>query len=205
MEKLKVLLGTANRGKVAELTEMLQGLAIEVVALDAVGPFDEVEETGETFAENARLKATAYARLSGLPTIADDSGFEIEALDWRPGVLSARYGGDAAPTFAEKIESLLAEMLISESGSRAAQFKCAVAFAASDGKIIAETEGVVAGSVPEFPRGNGGFGYDPIFVPEGFYTTFAEMSLAEKGALSHRGRAILQIIPYLRTFLGNLT
>jgi len=205
MEKLKVLLGTANRGKVAELTEMLQGLAIEVVALDAVGPFDEVEETGETFAENARLKATAYARLSGLPTIADDSGFEIEALDWRPGVLSARYGGDAAPTFAEKIESLLAEMLISESGSRAAQFKCAVAFAASDGKIIAETEGVVAGSVPEFPRGNGGFGYDPIFVPEGFYTTFAEMSLAEKGALSHRGRAILQIIPYLRTFLANLT
>jgi len=202
---MKLLLGTANRGKVAELAEMLEDLGIAVVPLDAVGPFDEVEETGETFAENAKLKASAYARQSGLPTLADDSGFEVEALDQRPGVLSARYGGDAAPTFAEKIASLLAEMAASGNDSRVARFKCAVAFADPNGEIVAESEGVVTGSVPEFPRGNGGFGYDPIFVPDGFSTTFAEMSSAEKGALSHRGRAILQIIPYLRTFWGNLT
>jgi len=205
MEKMKLLLGTANRGKVAELTEMLDGLNIEVVPLDALGPFEEVEETGETFAENARLKASAYARLSGLPALADDSGFEVEALGWRPGVLSARYGGDAARTFPEKIDLLLREMAASGSSSRTARFKCAVAFAASDGEIVAETEGVVTGRVPEFPSGNGGFGYDPIFIPEGLSVTFAEMPSAEKGALSHRGRAILQIIPYLRTFLGNLT
>ena len=205
MEKMKLLLGTANRGKVAELTEMLDGLNIEVVPLDALGPFEEVEETGETFAENARLKASAYARLSGLPALADDSGFEVEALGWRPGVLSARYGGDAARTFPEKIDLLLREMAASGSSSRTARFKCAVAFAASDGEIVAETEGVVTGRVPEFPSGNGGFGYDPIFIPEDLSVTFAEMPSAEKGALSHRGRAILQIIPYLRTFLGNLT
>lgn len=205
MKKMKLLLGTANCGKVAELTEMLVGLNIEVVPLDALGPFEEVEETGETFAENARLKASAYARLSGLPALADDSGFEVEALGWRPGVLSARYGGNAARTFPEKIDLLLREMAASGSVSRTARFKCAVVFAAPDGRIVAETEGVVTGRVPEFPSGNGGFGYDPIFIPEGLSVTFAEMSSAEKGALSHRGRAILQIIPYLRTFLGNLT
>lgn len=205
MERAKLLLGTANRGKVAELNEMLSGLGFELVPLDAVGPLEDVEETGETFAENARLKASAYARQSGMPALADDSGFEVEALGWRPGVLSARYGGDAAPTFPEKIALLLSEMERSEIPSRAARFKCAVALAASDGEIVAESEGVVTGIVPDSPRGNGGFGYDPIFVPEGFSRTFAEMSSAEKGALSHRGRAILQIIPYLRTFLGTLT
>jgi len=205
MEKTKLLLGTANRGKVAELNEMLSGLGFELVPLDAVGPLEDVEETGETFAENARLKASAYARQSGMPALADDSGFEVEALGWRPGVLSARYGGDAAPTFPEKIAQLLSEMERSEIPSRAARFKCAVALAASDGEIVAESEGVVTGIVSDSPRGNGGFGYDPIFVPEGFSRTFAEMSSAEKGALSHRGRAILQIIPYLRTFLGTLT
>ena len=205
MEKVRLLLGTANRGKVAELAEMLGGMAFELVPLDAAGPFEDVEETGETFAENARLKAAAYARQSGLPTLADDSRFEVEALGWRPGVLSARYGGDAAPTFPQKIALLLNEMAQSGSRSRVARFKCTVALADPDGSIFAETEGIVSGSVAEFPRGNGGFGYDPIFVPEGFSKTFAEMSSAEKGALSHRGRAILQIIPYLRTFLGNLT
>lgn len=205
MEKTKLLLGTANRGKVAELNEMLGGLGVELVPLDAVGPFEDVAETGETFAENARLKASAYARQSGMPTLADDSGFEVEALGWRPGVLSARYGGDAAKTFSEKIALLLSEMEQSKTRSRAARFKCAVALAAADGEIVAESEGVVSGSVSDSPSGNGGFGYDPIFVPEGFSKTFAEMSSAEKGGLSHRGRAILQIIPYLRTFLGTLT
>ncbi|MBX3280980.1 MAG: RdgB/HAM1 family non-canonical purine NTP pyrophosphatase [Acidobacteria bacterium] len=205
MEKRKLLLGTTNKGKIAELAEMLGDMDVEILSLDQLAPVAEVAETGSTFAENARLKAAAYASAFQLPTLADDSGFEVEALDWRPGVFSARYGGDAAPTFPEKIELLLSEMKASGGGSRAARFKCAVAFASADGKIVAETEGTVTGNVVESPRGNNGFGYDPIFVPDGLVHTFAELSSAEKASLSHRGRALLQIIPYLRTFLGNLT
>lgn len=205
MGKARLLLGTTNRGKVAELAEMLADLDIDVLSLDQLGPFTDVEETGTTFAENARLKALAYASHFHLPTIADDSGFEVEALDWRPGIHSARYGGDAAPTFAQKIEMLLNEMKASGSNSNAARFRCSVAFASQDGKIIAETEGIVRGKVTDRPRGTNGFGYDPIFIPEGLSSTFAELSSAEKGHLSHRGRALLQIIPYLRTFFRSLT
>ncbi|MCZ2391207.1 MAG: RdgB/HAM1 family non-canonical purine NTP pyrophosphatase [Acidobacteria bacterium] len=200
----RLLLGTKNRGKVAELSEMLRGLNIEVISLADLASLADVEESGSTFAENARLKAVAYARHSQMPTLADDSGFEVEALGWRPGVLSARYGG-ATTSFDAKIEMILREIGASGIASRAARFSCAVAFAAPDGSLIAETEGVVRGVVAEEPRGVGGFGYDPIFVPDGFSISFAEMTSAEKGALSHRGRALLQIIPYLRTFFGNLT
>lgn len=205
MGKARLLLGTTNRGKVAELAEMLADLDIDVLSLDQLGPFTDVEETGTTFAENARLKALAYASHFHLPTIADDSGFEVEALDWRPGIHSARYGGDAASTFAQKIEMLLNEMKASGRSSHAARFRCSVAFASQDGKIIAETEGIVHGKVTYRPRGTNGFGYDPIFIPEGLSSTFAELSSAEKGHLSHRGRALLQIIPYLRTFFRSLT
>lgn len=205
MGKAKLLLGTTNRGKVRELAEMLGDLDVEVTSLAELGPFAEVEETGATFAENARLKASAYAKHFELPTLADDSGFEVEALDWRPGVHSARYGGAAASTFAEKITLLLSEMATSGRSTRVARFKCAVAFASPDGSIIAETEGIVRGKVAEFPSGRNGFGYDPIFIPDGHSRTFAELSSGEKGRLSHRGRALLQIIPYLRTFFGTLT
>ncbi|HMU34924.1 MAG TPA: RdgB/HAM1 family non-canonical purine NTP pyrophosphatase [Pyrinomonadaceae bacterium] len=205
MGKAKLLLGTTNRGKVRELAEMLGDLDVEVTSLAELGPFAEVDETGATFAENARLKAAAYANYFQLPTLADDSGFEVEALDWRPGVHSARYGGAAASTFAEKITLLLNEMRASGRSTRSARFKCAVTFASPDGAIIAETEGIVRGRVAEFPRGKNGFGYDPIFIPDGHSHTFAELSSGEKGRLSHRGRALLQIIPYLRRFFGTLT
>ncbi len=201
----KLLVGTTNPGKIAEIEEMLAGVNVSVVSLGDFPSLKEVEETGDTFAENARIKAVGYASLTGLPTLADDSGFEVEALGQRPGVFSARYGGKDAPSFPQKIEKLLAEMRSSGSSSRAARFKCAIAFASGDGSLYAETEGVVIGSVAENPRGEGGFGYDPIFIPQGSKRTFSEMTSSEKGQISHRGRALLQIIPYLRTFFADLT
>jgi len=202
MSKLrKLLIATTNSGKVAELREMLAPMKIEVVGLDAFPGVVEVEETAATFEENARIKAAGYARQTRTPALADDSGLEVMALDGRPGVLSARYGGDDLP-FCDKIKLLLDELEASGSEDRSARFVCSIALASADGEIIATTDGVCDGHLAEKAGGEGGFGYDPIFVPEGYDLTFGALSSAIKAQISHRGRAFSQIMPILRRFFS---
>jgi XTP/dITP diphosphohydrolase len=196
-----LLIATLNPGKVQELREMLASTGIGILGLDSFPGVTEVEETGTTFEENARLKAAGYALQTGLPALADDSGLEVSALAGRPGVLSARYGGDDLP-FADKINLLLAELDASGSHDRSARFVCSIALASADGAMVSITEGLCTGHLARNPRGDGGFGYDPIFVPEGYEQSFGELPDAIKAQISHRARAFSQIMPILRRFFG---
>ena len=200
MKPQKLLVATHNLGKLAELRSLLAELHIELIGLSGFENVTEVEETGLTFIDNAKLKAIGYARQSGSFAIADDSGLEVDALNGRPGVLSARYGGDVG--FDEKMQLLLGEMDKSQNHSRAARFVCAIAIAAPDGGILRTTEGVCPGNIAAEPRGNGGFGYDPLFIPDGFEETFGELSGTVKQKISHRARAFEQIMPFLRDFIA---
>lgn len=200
MKPQKLLIATHNFGKLAELRSLLTDLPLELIGLSYFENVTEVEETGTTFIDNAKLKATGYAQQTGLLALADDSGLEVDALDGRPGVLSARYGGDVG--FDQKMQLLLGEMNDSVNDSRAARFVCAIAIAAPDGKILQTTEGICAGNIAKKPCGNGGFGYDPIFIPDGFNETFGELSGAVKQKISHRARSFEQIMPFLRDFIA---
>ena len=197
--KNRLLVATNNKGKLAELNGLLAGLPLELVSLSDIGCTVEIEETSSTFAENAALKARGYARLSQIPTLADDSGLEVAALDNRPGILSARYGG-AELGFDQKMSLLLDELEKTGGEDRAARFVCSIAIADPAGEIIQSAEGICNGAIAPKPRGKGGFGYDPLFVPDGFENTFGELSNAVKQKISHRFRAFEQIIPFLRVF-----
>ncbi len=181
---MQLVLATTNRGKVAELRRILAGLDIELLSAAEVS-LPEVEETGTTFLDNARLKAHAAAVASGLPSIADDSGLVVDALGGEPGVRSARYAGEPGDD-----EANLRLVLERMSGveNRAARFVCAAVLATPDGREWT-AEGVLEGALTTAPRGSGGFGYDPIFLPDGHGRTTAEMAPEEKDAISHRGRA----------------
>lgn len=198
----RILLATNNRGKIAELLEMLSGLAAEIVGLSEFPEIVEVEETGASFAENARLKASGYAVQTGLPALADDSGLEIAALGGRPGVLSARYGGEGT-TFGPKMEKLLREMDGLGLADRRSRFVSAMALADPTGKILFESQGTCTGILALKPKGLGGFGYDPLFIPDGFDQTFGQLPEAIKQKISHRADAFSQIIPFLRLFIAN--
>jgi len=180
---------------------LLSGVDADLVTL---GELDhtEVEETGSTFVENAELKAAGYALQTGLPAIADDSGLEVDALDGRPGVVSARYGGADTP-FEKKIEMLLDEIKNSARPTRAARFVCAISVADENGNILETKTGICEGSIALNARGLGGFGYDPVFIPDGYDKTFGELSNEIKAKISHRGRAFREIIPFLRHFIAN--
>ncbi|MBK8466348.1 MAG: RdgB/HAM1 family non-canonical purine NTP pyrophosphatase [Chloracidobacterium sp.] len=195
----KLLVATNNRGKLGELNGLLAGLPIDLLSLSDIGCTVEIEETGSTFAENAALKAIGYASLSGLMTIADDSGLEIEALDNRPGVLSARYGG-AELGFYKKMSMLLGELDKTGDTRRKARFVSSIAIADAAGEIVHSAEGICSGTIAPFPRGTNGFGYDPLFIPDGFDQTFGELSDTVKQKISHRAHAFCQIIPFLRLF-----
>lgn len=199
-----LLIATGNRGKVREMMELFASLPVNFLSLPDFPEIEEVEESGSTFVENARLKAVGYARQTGCLSLADDSGIEITALNGAPGVLSARYGGDAA-SFAEKMELVLAEMKLAPRGGRQARFVCAIALADSNGAVLAVSEGECRGTIADRPRGDGGFGYDPIFVPDGFDRTFGELPGHIKQQFSHRARAVEKIIPYLLDFTGTST
>jgi len=180
------LLGSANRGKLREYREILQGLDLELIApsdLEPVPP--EPDEDAATYAENASAKARAYARASGLPTIADDSGLEVSALRGAPGVRSRRFFGEDA-TAEERNAKLLA--LLEDVADRSARFVCVTALALPD-RHVELFEGEVHGEIAESPRGNAGFGYDPVFVIAGDGRTMAELSPDEKHRISHRGLA----------------
>jgi XTP/dITP diphosphohydrolase len=189
-----LLVATTNVGKLREIRELLAGLPFEILSLDDVDAPVAPEETGATFAENARLKATAYATATGLLTVADDSGLEVDALDGRPGVHSARYPGASYP---DRFENLWREMHASGRPERTARFVCALALAGPDG-IVFETVGTVEGLIASQARGTGGFGYDPIFYFPPYGATLAEVD-DRKAAVSHRGHAVRDLRAFLQT------
>src|SRR6185369_15015050 len=197
----KILIGTTNQGKICELRELLASLPVELIGLNDIDVNVEVKETGMTFAQNAALKAREYARMSMLCALADDSGLEVRALDNRPGVMSARYGGEGT-SFAGKIRMLLEELAVCSDTDRSAQFLCVMSLAASSGDILFEAEGICRGTLAKEPRGTGGFGYDPIFIPDGYRLTFGELASDIKQQISHRARAAQKIIRYLQGFFA---
>ena len=198
-DERQILVGTKNAGKIKELKHLLAELPVNLRNLNEFENVVEPEETGATFMENAALKAVYYARETGLAALADDSGLEVEALNGAPGVYSARYAGETASD-AEKISKLLEELENSGSENRSARFVCAIVLTDEKGEIIFQTEGVCGGKIARVPGGKNGFGYDPVFIPEGFDRTFGELSGEIKSRLSHRARAIEKIIRFLRGF-----
>ncbi|NEQ39135.1 MAG: RdgB/HAM1 family non-canonical purine NTP pyrophosphatase [Okeania sp. SIO3I5] len=188
-----LVVATGNPGKVVEMQEYLTDLNLQL----ELKPKDlEIEETGETFLANACLKASEVAKATEKWAIADDSGLAVDALDGRPGIYSARY----APTVAEQIERVLREL--ADNPNRQAQFVCALAIARPDGTIVLKTEGICRGEILYSPRGNGGFGYDPIFYVPSEEKTFAEMSPEMKRSLSHRGEAFKILLPQIKAMCG---
>ncbi len=183
----KLLVATHNQGKVREYRELLAGLPLEVTYLDAEGIALEVEETGQTLAENARLKATTYARASGLWTWADDSGLEVDALGGAPGVYSARYAGEGASD-ADRYRKLLDALIGVPWARRTARFRCVVALATPGGEIRA-SDGACEGVIAFGPAGSNGFGYDPVFYLPDRGLTMAQLGAEVKNEISHRGRA----------------
>ncbi len=198
----RLLVATHNQGKVAEFADMLQDLAIEWLSLDDVGVLQDVEETGSTFRENSVLKARTYAAETGLLTLADDSGLEVDALYGAPGVYTARYGGEGL-TAVQRYQKLLADMEKVPPPQRTARFRCVIVLAAPDGTILGESEGVCEGLIAQAPVGDNGFGYDPVFFLPPFNQTMAQLPAAQKHQISHRGRAVQAIVPRLRQALQN--
>ena len=201
---MRVVLASRNRGKVRELKELLPEW-IEIVTADDVG-ISLPEETGDTFLENALLKARAAAHDSGMVAIADDSGLEVDALDGRPGVRSARFAGEDASD--PENNALLLEMLRDVTRERrTARFRSVVAVVAPDGSQLHD-DGVAEGVILSVPRGDHGFGYDPLFQPIGIERTFAELSLDQKNEISHRGKAFHSIagrlVPFLEAYQSKL-
>lgn len=181
----RLVFATKNPGKLKEVAEILADMPYEVVSLAAYPDAPDVDETGSTFVENAILKAREYARFTGEMTVADDSGLEIDALDGAPGVRSSRF----APTDPERIAKVLALMKDVPDEKRTARFRCAIAVA-WPGKRVETCEAKVEGTIAHEPRGDKGFGYDPIFQVTELGRRMAELESGEKNAVSHRGRAL---------------
>ncbi|HIP70406.1 MAG TPA: XTP/dITP diphosphatase [Anaerolineae bacterium] len=196
----KLLVATHNQGKVREYAEMLADLQIEWLSLDDVGMGLDVEETGRTFRENAILKARAYAGETGLLTLADDSGLEVDALGGEPGVYTARYGG-AGLTHEARYQLLLQNMADVPLPERTARFRCVIALAGPDGALLGVSDGVCEGLIGETAVGDHGFGYDPVFYLPERGLTMAQLDSAEKHQISHRGQALQSIEPLLREAL----
>ena len=184
-----LVLATRNKGKTREIRELLSSFPIEIRNLDDFGPIPEVEEDGETFDDNAYKKAAFAARVLGYPAMADDSGLVVEALGGAPGVRSARYAGEKA-TDADNCEKLFREMQGKE--DRRAAFECVISIAVPTGAALTY-EGRCEGELLESPRGENGFGYDPLFFFPAFGKSFAEVPMAEKSRVSHRGKALQEV------------
>jgi XTP/dITP diphosphohydrolase len=192
IELSPLVIATNNPGKLREFAALLDGCGFELTTPRDLGYEFNVDESGATFAENAKLKALAAARLTGLTALADDSGLEIDALGGRPGIFSARYaGGDRTPDGMDEREQcriVLAEMAGVPEERRAARFRCVIAVATPAGDVV-YADGVFEGRIGYEPRGDNGFGYDPIFIVAGRDVTGAELPEDEKNAISHRGQA----------------
>jgi XTP/dITP diphosphohydrolase len=199
-----LLLGTRNPGKIHEIKLIIGDLGLELRSLMEFPGVDVAEENAATYAENAIAKARFYARETGLVALADDSGLEVEALGGAPGVISARYAGEHA-TDADRRTLLLSELAKTGSenrrarenrlarDNRRARFVCAIAVAAPDGPVLNLSEGICEGTITFAPRGSSGFGYDPLFVPDGYDQTFAELPDDVKNCISHRARALTNL------------
>jgi XTP/dITP diphosphohydrolase len=195
----KVVLATRNRGKIAELRRILASYDVELVGLAEFPDVPDVAETGATFVDNAMLKAKAVSQATHLVAIADDSGLAVDALNQMPGVLSARWAGRHGDD-AANLNLVLAQLSDVPDERRTAAFVCAAAAAAPDGRELVVEERL-DGRLIRSPRGSNGFGYDPIFVPTGHDRTTAELSAAEKDAISHRGKAFRALAPDLADLL----
>jgi len=196
----KLLVATHNRGKVVEYSEMLAALDVVWLSLDDIGITLEVEETGDTFEANAILKSQTYAAETGLLTLADDSGLEVDALGGAPGIYTARYGGPGL-TPKQRYEYLLANLHDVPWPLRSARFRCVISLAAADGTLLGTAGGLCEGLIATEAAGNGGFGYDPVFYLPDRQQTMAQLAPDEKHAISHRGRALQAIKPLMRKIL----
>jgi XTP/dITP diphosphohydrolase len=198
----RLVLATGNQHKLAELTRILEAgrVDVELAGLGAFPGAPEVAETGATFDENALLKARAIAEFTGLPAVADDSGLCVDALNGMPGVLSARWSGGHGDDEAN-LRLVLAQLSDVPDERRGAHFACAAALVLPSGKEHV-SEGTVYGRLIREPRGTNGFGYDPIFVPDGSQLTTAQMDPAAKDAISHRGKALRALAPVIAAMLG---
>jgi len=197
----ELLIATANQGKVREIQRLLGALPIAIRTLAEFPLIKPVDESGDTYEANALLKAKAYARETGLWALADDSGFEVIALGGRPGVFSARYAG-AGASDDDRISLLLQEFRDRKSDDPRARFVCVAALADPQNEVTLVAQGTCEGIVVTESRGKNGFGYDPIFVPDGFKQTFAELSAEIKNAISHRARAIHSMRSHLEELIG---
>jgi len=191
---VRLLIATTNPDKVKEIRHVLDGADVEMRTLADFPAIVAPEETGSTFEENARAKAAYYAHATGELTVAEDSGLEIDALDGAPGVHSARYGGESA-SYPDKFARLYRAL---DGKNSAARFVCALVLASPD-RIVFEARGTVEGEVAPSPKGDGGFGYDPMFLYPQYGRTFGEVTAQEKLAVSHRGRAFRQLRDWLAT------
>ena len=194
---MKFVLATQNPGKVREMSAILSKFDIEVISARDAGIDLEVEETGTTFAENAMLKAKAISKAANMPAIADDSGLCVNALNGGPGVYSARYGGEGRDDVGRY--RLLLESMRGQT-TRAAHFACAIACAFPNGKTLT-AEGRCDGTIAFAPMGEGGFGYDPVFLVPEKRKTFAQLTAEEKAEISHRGKALENFVAKLATYL----
>ena len=193
-----LLVATTNAGKLREIRQILHDVPVEVRSLADVPPVPEPEETGATFEENARQKALYYAHATGMLVVAEDSGLEIDDLDGEPGIYSARFAADQAPTYPEKF-AVIYRRLRERRGriESPARFVCALALA-EGARVLFEARGTVEGHITQPPRGSGGFGYDPIFFYPPFSSTLAELDSARKASVSHRGAAFRRLHDYLK-------
>lgn len=195
---MRVVLASSNKGKLRELSALLAPLGYDVVAQNTLG-INTPPETGDTFAANALLKARHAAAAANLPALADDSGIEVDALNGRPGIYSARYAGEGASD-QDNLLKMLAELHGVPESKRTARYQCVIAFVSTaDDSSPILAKGTWEGTLISQPRGLGGFGYDPIFVPSGFDRTAAELDPGEKNSLSHRGQALRALITQLQS------
>ena len=187
----ELVIATHNQGKLQEFRELMKELPVQIKCLADFEAIEEPEETGKTFAANAKLKAAYYAKKTGMVCIADDSGLEVQALDGAPGVRSARYAGEKA-TDEENNQLLLHNMKFQV--KRTCRFRCALAVVQPDGRVLYETDGSCDGMLLHEPLGTGGFGYDPLFWSTELHKGMAEANMKEKNKISHRGKAIKKMV-----------
>ncbi len=194
----KILLASRNQNKKRELQEILKGMKIGILTLDEISSVPEIEEDGNSFAENAVKKAVETAAYSSMFCLADDSGLVVDALNGEPGIYSARYAGINTDD-SKNNEKLLLMMKDIDAGHRTARFVCVIAFSDKDGNV--ETvEGNCPGRIAFSPMGSGGFGYDPLFIPDGYEKSFAQLSAYEKNRISHRGKALQKARPLIEKY-----
>ena len=198
MVQKKIVLATHNQHKQHEMNRVLSSLGITIVGLDDFPQIGDIEETGKTLLENAFIKARKVFELTGIPSIADDTGLEVNALDGAPGLFSARYAGEN-PTYEDNINKLMLALEGVPKEKRNAKFRTIIAFVDFNKEL--HSEGIAEGVITEIPEGRDGFGYDPIFKPKNFNKTYAEMDIEQKNKISHRGRALKKMKKLLINYL----